>query len=308
MFRVNTDGLNLRVQPNASRSSDIIAVLHRGDLVEKVSEPRDGWWQVHATVVGQAVDGFVASRFLVPDGEYVAHAGYRGVIPAVQMPEAKGARDLDGFRAYPLGEADQPGRNGGTPPAKVGQLLEIVTFLDVEHSVRYRPNANTTYCNIYAYDFCYLAGVYLPRVWWTDSAIHELARQEQVGPAYDVTIREMNANSLHDWLSDWGTRFGWARTLSLSDLQDAANAGEVALICARRKDRNRSGHICAVVPETDVSRAGRTNGAVVRPLQSQAGTNNHAFWNHVWWSQRSQPMFDAVGFWHTDQTLPAVEA
>jgi hypothetical protein len=41
---------------------------------------------------------------------------------------------------------------------------------------RYKPIPNATFCNIYAHDYCHLAGVYLPRVWWSAAAIEKLAR------------------------------------------------------------------------------------------------------------------------------------
>jgi hypothetical protein len=34
----------------------------------------------------------------------------------------------------------------------------------VESSARYARTPTQTYCNVYVADYCYLAGVYLPRV------------------------------------------------------------------------------------------------------------------------------------------------
>ena len=54
-----------------------------------------------------------------------------------------------------------------------------------------------------------------------------------------------------------------------------ATQGAIGLIVARRKEDGKSGHIVAVVPETETERAVRdAAGEVTRPLQSQAGAVN----------------------------------
>jgi len=56
---------------------------------------------------------------------------------------------------------------------------------------------------------------------------------------------------------------------------------------ARRKDDGRSGHIVAVVPETNDKRARRnTEGEVIAPLQSQAGSVNFQYGTGKvnWWT------------------------
>ena len=68
--------------------------------------------------------------------------------------------------------------------------------------------------------------------------------------AYGTTVSELNANSLYNWLEEFGSDFGWRRTLDVTELQNAANAGQVALICGQRTELNQPGHICLVVPET----------------------------------------------------------
>ena len=61
----------------------------------------------------------------------------------------------------------------------------------------------------------------------------------------------MRANDLFRWLRDFGPRFGWRQTGTLTKLQQEANQGAIGLIVARRKEDGRSGHIVVVVPETD---------------------------------------------------------
>ena len=61
----------------------------------------------------------------------------------------------------------------------------------------------------------------------------------------------MRANDLFRWLRDFGLRFGWRQTGTLTKLQQAANQGAIGLIVARRKEEGEPGHIVVVVPETD---------------------------------------------------------
>ena len=72
-----------------------------------------------------------------------------------------------------------------------------------------------------------LAGVYLPRCWWTQSAIAKLAAGQKVQPKYEATIEEVRANGLYRWLRDFGTQFGWIRATSTNELQDLAELLQV---------------------------------------------------------------------------------
>jgi hypothetical protein len=101
---------------------------------------------------------------------------------------------------------------------------------------------------------------------------------ENVEPFYEKTIDEQRANDLFRWLSDFGPRFGWRQTGTLTKLQEAANLGGIGIIVARRKIDGRSGHIVAVVPETNDQKAKRdSDGSVTAPLQSQAGVTNFRY-------------------------------
>jgi hypothetical protein len=208
-------------------------------------------------------------------------------------------RRRDGGRAYPLGEANRPGRSDGKPENRVKSVLKMIKYLDSKNSLhqRYQPRQKTTYCNIYAHDFCYLAGVYLPRVWWTDKALLQIKDDVEVPVQYDKTVRELNANMLHDWFDDFGAMFGWKRVFDLDVLQAAANHGEVCIIVAQRKNLNHSGHITVVAPEHDgFSAARNAAGEVSRPLESQAGRMNHRFIvkSTRWWLGTN---FRNHGFW-----------
>ncbi len=103
-------------------------------------------------------------------------------------------------------------------------------------------------------------------------------------------------NSLYNWLVESSAAFGWARTFNIDDVQANANAGAVCLICAQRTDLNRSGHITAVVPETELHQAKRDNGRVTVPLESQAGASNYNYVTKLipWWTAAQ---FRRFGFW-----------
>jgi hypothetical protein len=205
-------------------------------------------------------------------------------------------------RAYALSEPDMPRRDPRAPvDERVAALRRILDFLDVERSERYRPSPQRTYCNVYAYDYCYLAGAYLPRVWWTEEALVDLAAGRFPAVRYGETVRELTANAISRWLAAWGPAFGWVRADAPVELQDAANAGDVAIVCADARSAGRSGHLSCVIPEADGLAAARAGGVVVGPLQSQAGRDNRRRFNHPWWDALREE-FNDVGFWRFDRS------
>ena len=116
-------------------------------------------------------------------------------------------------------------------------------------------------------------------------------------PLIGQTIDEQRANDLFRWLRDFGPRFGWRQTGTMTKIQQHANQGGIGIIVARRKEDGRSGHIVAVVPETDDKRAKRdSTGEVIQPLQSQAGARNFRYGglSGEWW--RSD-QFAESAFW-----------
>lgn len=306
--RVKATQLTLRSAPLVAERTRL-ALLNQGKAVQVLgaaSEP--GWVRVRVSLSGLLREGVVAERYLDPlprtrSGGLAATvaAVVRPTLPAAHMQQdrAEFSRSHDGGRAFPLGEPGRPARSGRSAERLAQSVSAIVDYLDVAKPahLRYQPRGGATYCNIYAADFAYLCGVYLPRVWWTDRALLRLREGEKLAPEYGRTVRELNANALYDWLEDFGPAFGWKRELELTALQAAANVGEVCVIVARRADLNRSGHITAVVPETGDAKAERNaQDAVVRPLESQAGTRNvlRAPAASAWW-QGSR--FQAFAFW-----------
>ena len=216
-------------------------------------------------------------------------------LPVCHLKPSKHRRRDDVGQAFPLDEPEMPARTTADPAT----TLAIIRWLEPDKSghARYKAAGGKTYCNIYAYDFCQRMQVFLPRVWWTSNAIVSLSQGNPVPVAYAKTVHELNANALHDWFEDYGPGFGWQRVFTATDLQDAANAGKVCIIVAKRKDANQSGHIVAVVPETQGLAAVRDDKKqVLRPVQSQAGSEN--FTAKVpatqWWTQTR---FRSFGFW-----------
>lgn len=307
--RVTATQLTLRSAPVVAERTKL-ALLNQGKEVQVLgaaSEP--GWVRVRVSLSGLLREGVVAERHLdaLPrmrsrGAQVPLAAAVRPALAAAHMKTERAdiTRRVDGGRAYPLGEPGRPARSGRSAAAMAESVSAIVDYLDVANPahLRYQPRGGTTYCNIYATDFAYLCGVYLPRVWWTDHALLRLREGEKVAVEYGRSVRELNANSLYDWLEDFGPAFGWQREVELTALQAAANAGEVCVIVARRVDLNRPGHITAVVPETDAAKAVRSAAnEVLRPLESQAGTRNvlRAPAANAWW-QSSR--FQAFAFWH----------
>lgn len=304
MYRVIATSLNLRSSPTVAPKNKL-AVLPQGQEVEKLDGSKEPWWFVETNLGGNAIQGYVHSQYLV-DGHDAAHEvvlGEHDTIPAVHLAENNPAvtRSADGKRAYPLGENSRPFRdNGLDPQGKAEQLTSIIEWLDVESSKRYQRTSSATYCNIYACDYCYLAGAYLPRVWWTQKALLDLTQGHSVTVSYGGTVTELNANSLHDWLVQFGADFGWQRTFSYDDAQAAANQGRVVVVCAKRVTTNSPGHICVIAPETEQHIAQRKGGggSISVPLQSQAGSSNYRYRvTNLWWTS---DQFQSFGIWIHD--------
>jgi hypothetical protein len=282
--------LRLRSEPKISTptNKNVIAHLPDGHPTRAVTgEAVKGFLEIETSLFGAHLRGFASAEHLVPTEETIpipigipAESPPTSGIIAVFMPRKQGTvtKRTAIAGAHSLNEDGQPSRTGTTPAELVDELAKIIHFLAVDETThkRYQPRDGLTFCNIYTHDYCHLAGVYLPRVWWTEGAIRDLSQGKTVQPLIGNTIREMRANDLFRWLRDFGPSFGWRQTGTLSKLQEAANQGALGLIVARRKEDGKSGHIVMVVPEIDGKTAKRdkTTGEVINPLQSQAGAVN----------------------------------
>lgn len=304
--RVST--LFLRSEPRKSRPlrANVVGELPDGHPVRAITgRAVNGFMAVETSLSGALLRGFASTQFLRADPGAtevpVVEPAAEPAFPPAVMPRRRGqvTRRTEPANAHSLNEPGQPGRTGRDVDALRAELAAIIAWLDVEKAAhrRYQPRAGMTFCNIYCHDFCTLAGVYLPRVWWSPPALLAMQRGEQVESLIGDTLREMRANDLYRWLDDFGPMFGWRRTGTLTKLQLAANQGAIALIVARRRDNNRSGHIVMVVPETDGHVAKRDGiGEVTSPLQSQAGVSNFRYTSAQpgWWNR---DVFAEHAFW-----------
>ena len=290
-------------------TANVIGELPDGHLVRVLTGRKvKGFLDVETSLNGAHLQGFAFAKYLapapktadIPIAAPAASPPTTGIV-AVYMPRRPGTitKRTAVAGAHSLNEPGQPGRKGSTPDELRAELAGIVDWLAVDKAAhaRYQPHDGLTFCNIYAHDYCHLAGVYLPRVWWTPKAIEALAQGKTVEPLYGDTIDEQRANDLFRWLRDFGERFGWRQTGTLTKLQLEANQGAIGLVVARRKQDGRSGHIVMVVPETEDKRARRNSaGDVIAPLQSQAGAVNFRYGTSRvdWWKGEQ---FAASAFW-----------
>jgi hypothetical protein len=305
--------LRVRSEPKMSvpPTRNVTGELPDGHPVRAVTgTAKNGFLEIETSLNGALLRGFSAVKFLVaapgvtdiPADTPSPTPPTSGLV-AVHMPHRPNVvtRRTGIATAHSLNEPDQPGRRGTTAQQLREELAAIVDYLAVDKAAhkRYKPTATATFCNIYVHDFCHLAGIYLPRVWWTERAIVKLLAGETVAPLIGNTIREMRANDLFRWLKDFGLRFGWRQAGTLDELQDAANQGGVGMIVALRKVESRSGHIVIVPPETEDDKAVRKQGHVTMPLQSQAGSINFRYGNSTlnWW--KSDKFADSA-FWIHD--------
>lgn len=286
-----TEGtLNVRREPAIPATkpqSNVVAKLADGQLVRaRGTKKQNGFMEVETSVSGALIRGFASAKFLKPtDGkggivvvEPASTPPTSGIV-AVHAPRPAGlvTRRTAIATAHSLNEAGQPSRTGDTADARRAEIAAIIDWLAVDKPAhrRYLPREGLTFCNIYAHDYCHLAGCYLPRVWWTQGSIEKLATGQTVKPRLGTTIEEVRANGLFRWLRDFGTRFGWRQTGTLTKLQTEVNQGAIGLIVARRVVEGKSGHIVMVIPETGEHVARRdSTGTVTAALQSQAGSTN----------------------------------
>jgi hypothetical protein len=309
---VRDSPLRLRSEPKVDDSditNNVIARLPDGHIVQAVTNKKvNGFLEVETSLLGAHHRGFASAQFLklapgieaVPVATPVLEPPTSGIV-AVTMPRAPGTvtKRTAPAGAHSLNEPNQPGREGTTPDELRAELAAIIDWLAVDKPahLRYQPHSGLTFCNIYAHDYCALAGVYLPRVWWTPGAIEALTQGQDIQPRFGQTIDEQRANDLFRWLRDFGLRFGWRQTGTLTKLQLEVNQGAIGLIVARRREDGKSGHIVAVVPETEDQRARRNAaGDVIAPLQSQAGRSNFRYGTGRldWWKGNE---FADSAFW-----------
>lgn len=195
--------------------------------------------------------------------------------------------DSQQMKYTPMHDASIPFRDLTNLASKKESIRKLIEKLDVESNLRYQRTIEDTYCNVYAFDYCYFSHVYLPTVWWTEDALEKVLGGEEVEAIFGETVDHIYSSAIHDWFLKWGASFGWKRMLSVEEVQNQVNAnGGIGIICAKRKEKGLSGHIVPVIPESSTHKAYRENGEVVYPLQSQAGKLNHLYFSDLkkdWW-------------------------
>ncbi len=312
-YRVETHGATLRLRSQPKRSqpprANVVAALPDGHPVRAFDDtPTHGFLDVETSLYGARLRGFASADHLVRDDRIrripvlapSPTPPTRGFV-AVHLPAPAGTAIRRRAPAGPqsLDEPGQPGRQGDDPAALRRELAAIVEWLgcDDPAHLRYAPRDGAGFAAVYAHDYCHLAGVYLPRVWWTDAALARIALGAKPPPLLGNTVREMGSDDLARWLRDFGAHFGWRRTGSVSSLQREADQGAVALIAAEGAHDGRGGHLAIIVPETP-RRGARRNaaGEVIAPLQSQAGAAPMRCGTGTpeWWKD---PRYADAAFW-----------
>lgn len=189
---------------------------------------------------------------------------------------------------HPMNDESIPYRDLTDAATKRESLAKLIDKLDVKHSLRYQRTIEDTYCNVYSFDYCHFAQIYLPTVWWTPESLEKILAGEEVEPIFNKTVVPIYSSAIHDWFLKWGASFGWKRMTDLNEIQQKVNnEGGVGIICAKRKTVGLSGHIVPIVPETQTKKAYRENGVLIYPLQSQAGKLNYNYFSKArkdWWN------------------------
>lgn len=299
--------LRLRREPvvDAERpEANVVARLPAGQLVSATGERAiNHFLAVETTLFGALYRGYASQQFLrKATPAEIADTSKPPQHPALPIAELKANRpitraDLPG--PCSLNEVGQPARRGHTPAELRAALGQIIDWLDVAKPAhrRYAPQQGRRYAAVYAHDYCHLAGAYLPRVWWTPAAIERLAQARAVPPRYGDTVTELAVNDLFRWLRDFGQRYGWRQTSSLSTLQQEVNQGALGLLIARGAGDGSAGQLTLVVPEILDFRARRSaEGEVIAPVESGAGTRNFRYRvsRSRWWQN---PVYAEWAYW-----------
>jgi hypothetical protein len=204
------------------------------------------------------------------------------------LPDPQSRLDSMEMKEKPLMDSTIPYRDLKDTASKKDSIARIIDKLNVETSLRYQRTVEDTYCNVYAYDYCYFTKVYVPTVWWTPESLEKITQGQDVEAVFEQTVDRIYSSAIHDWFLEWGPNFGWKKMFTAEEIQQKVNAhGGIGIICAKRREKGLSGHIVPVVPETELHKAYRENGVVVYPLQSQAGKLNYNYFSEVrkdWWN------------------------
>ena len=210
------------------------------------------------------------------------------IIKAQLAPHPDSRLDSMEMKFNPMVDDSIPFRDMTDLDSKKKSIRDLIRKLDVTSSLRYQRTIEDTYCNVYSFDYCLHANVYLPTVWWTEDSLKKILAGQSVEAVFNETVEPIYSSAIHDWFLKWGPSFGWRQMSTVDEVQQAVNEnGGIGIICAKRKKVGLSGHIVPVVPETERKKAHRVDGKVVYPLQSQAGKLNYKYFAKArkdWWN------------------------
>ena len=227
-------------------------------------------------------------------------AATHSITKADLAPDPESQLDSMEMKMNPISDSSIPFRDVTNVATKKESFHKLIAKLDVEKSIRYQRTIEDTYCNVYAYDYCYFSKVYLPTVWWTPESLEKIAEGHKVEAVFEDTVDRIYSSAITDWFVEYGSYFGWKQLFTPEEIQNKVNnEGGVGIICAKRREKGLSGHIVPVVPETDLYKAYRENGEVLYPLQSQAGKDNYNYFSEVrkdWWKDELYSSY--VFFYH----------
>ena len=285
MVAIMATALNVRREPEMAR----FFMVYENDILKVIKAKFDTqnrvWYEVHLPNAGEQT-GWIASwhtKEVEPESidNDNSTQKYRYFEDAVYMFD-KTTKDLMRRYAnhYSLSEKYFKFASECKTP------FDFVSFLNPTDAkyLRYQPRDGDTFCNIFAHDYCHLRGAYLPRVWWLETNQHK--RGDLVAPIWGRNVREMNANSLTTWLENFGSGFDWKFCTNDKELQQKANEGKTAIICARAP--RRIGHVTVVIPSMHT---------FVNPMQAQAGVRNFLAEQNKWYKDSR---YDLVLFAYKD--------
>jgi hypothetical protein len=96
------------------------------------------------------------------------------------LPDPESRLDSMEMKEKPMSDSTIPFRDLTDAASKKESIHQLIEKLDVETSLRYQRTVEDTYCNVYSYDFCYFAKVYLPTVWWTAESLEKIVSGQDV--------------------------------------------------------------------------------------------------------------------------------
>ena len=141
-------------------------------------------------------------------------------------------------RQHCLNEAEMP-KGDGTQMA----LRKILHYL--HEADRYKKTGDNL-SGLFLYDVAYLAGAYVPRVWYSDASLSEEGIGKEVS---DERLRELNNNDLFDWFKIYSREFGWKPVADFVTAQEYASVGNLVVIISQARNRYKHGLVSVIVPQ-----------------------------------------------------------